>query len=241
MKQIKIILMLLAAIIGSSGIEASGQRFNDKLMNRPYADMRSWHLGFSIGLHTQDLNFTHSGFVTEEGQAWFVEQPGFQPGFSVNGLIDFRLNNYFNVRFSPGLYYGSRDLQFREDNSGEVLKQSLKSTYLVFPVDLKYSALRLHNARPYLTVGVMPTVNLTRKSNEYLRLKPTDFYLTTGFGCDFYLPYFKFIPEIKFCFGLTDVIDHKRPDLVDDPAGQRFTHSVKKATSQMVVFTFYFE
>ncbi len=237
----RIRILLFAAILASVGITASGQRLNDKLMNRPYADMRSWHLGFSIGIHTQDLNFTHSGFVTDDGQAWFVEQPSFQPGFSVNGLIDFRLNNYFNVRFSPGLYYGSRDLRFREGNSGEELKQSLKSTYLVFPVDLKYSALRLRNARPYLTVGVMPAINLTRKSNEYLRLKSSDFYLTTGFGCDFYLPYFKFIPEIKFCFGLTDVIDHKRPDLVDDPAGQRFTQSVKKATSQMVVFTFYFE
>ncbi len=27
---------------------ASAQRFNDKVLNRPYADMRPWHLGFSI-------------------------------------------------------------------------------------------------------------------------------------------------------------------------------------------------
>lgn len=220
---------------------ATAQRFNDKVLNRPYADMRPWHLGFSIGFHTQDLNFTHNGFITDQGEQWFMEQPSFQPGFSVNGLVDFRLSTYFNVRFSPGLYYGSRDVQFREQNSETILKQSLKSTYLVFPVDLKYSAMRLHNARPYLTVGVMPTVNLTRKANEYLRLKGGDIYLTAGFGCDFYMPFFKFIPEVKFCFGLTDVIDHKRPDLVDDPDGQKFTHSLKKATSQMVVFTFYFE
>lgn len=224
---------------------ASAQRFNDKVLNRPYADMRRWHLGFSIGFHTQDLNFTHNGFVTESGESWYVEQPSFQPGFSVNGLFDFRLNDYFSVRFSPGLYYGSRDLRFRDVNSADekatILKQNLKSTYLVFPVDLKFSGMRLRNARPYVTAGVMPTVNLTRKANEYVRLKGSDFYLTTGFGCDFYLPYFKFIPEVKFCFGLTDVIDHKRPDLVDDPDGQKFTQSIKKATSQMVVFTFYFE
>ncbi|MDE7136054.1 MAG: PorT family protein, partial [Muribaculaceae bacterium] len=213
MKRLLYIIMFCLGAVSA----ANAQRFNDKVLNRPYADMRPWHLGFSIGFHTQDLNFTHNGFITEQGEQWFMEQPSFQPGFSVNGLVDFRLSTYFNVRFSPGLYYGSRDVQFREQNSETILKQSLKSTYLVFPVDLKYSAMRLHNARPYLTVGVMPTVNLTRKANEYLRLKGGDIYLTAGFGCDFYMPFFKFIPEVKFCFGLTDVIDHKRPDLVDAP------------------------
>ena len=40
--------------------EARAQQLNDKLMNKPYADLRKWNLGFSVGLHTQDLNFTHN-------------------------------------------------------------------------------------------------------------------------------------------------------------------------------------
>ncbi|MDE5967948.1 MAG: hypothetical protein K2G64_02475 [Muribaculaceae bacterium] len=87
----------------------------------------------------------------------------------------------------------------------------------------------------------MPAVNLTRKRGEYLQLKPGEFFLTVGFGCDFYLPYFKFIPEVKFCFGLGDALNHNRPDLVDDPATLKITNSIKKATSSMVMFTFYFE
>lgn len=220
---------------------SSAKGYNDKVLNRPYADLRRWHLGFSVGLHTQDLNFAHSGYVTDAGESWFVEQPSFQPGFCVNGLFDVRLNNWFNVRLSPGLYYGSRDLRLRNVNTDEELRQNLKSTYIVLPVDLKYSALRYRNARPYISGGVMPAFNLTRKANDYLRLKPMDLYLTVGLGCDIYFPYFKFIPEIKFCFGIIDVIDHERNDLVDDPMGQRFTKSIKKATSQMVVLTFYFE
>ena len=62
-----------------------------------------------------------------------------------------------------------------------------------------------------------------------------------GFGCDFYLPYFKLNPEIKFCFGLTDMLEHDRPDLTDDFNRQKFTQSLKKATSKMIVLTFYFE
>lgn len=220
---------------------ALSQTFNDKLMNRPYADMRRWHLGFSVGLHTQDLNFTHNGFTTDNGENWFVEQPSFQPGFNVSGLFDLRLSNYFNLRFTPGLLFGNRDIRMCEEHSQDELKQNLKTAYLMFPIDLKYSAMRYRNARPYLTAGVMPVVNLTRKSGEYLRLKPADFMLTVGFGCDFYLPYFKFIPEVKFCFGLTDALVHDRPDLEDDPSTFKITQSLKKATTSMVIFTFYFE
>lgn len=237
-----ILLSLLGLVIAmSAGLEAYGQQLNDKLLNRPYADLRRWHLGFSVGVHTQDLRFTHNGFITPEGESWFMEQPSFQPGFNVNGLFDLRLNDYFNVRFTPGLYFGNRDLRFKETNTGEELKQSLKSAYLAFPVDLKFSALRYRNLRPYITAGIMPAMNLTRKSGEYIKLKGSDFYLTCGFGCDLYLPYFKLIPEVKFCFGLVDVVDHKRPDLTDDPAKQKFTQSLKKAVSSMVVFSFYFE
>lgn len=215
--------------------------FNDKLMNRPYADLRRWHLGFSVGVHTQDLNFTNNGFITDKGESWFVEQPAFSPGFCVNGLIDFRLNEYFNVRFSPGMYFGNRDIRMYEATTGAEERQNIKSAHIVFPVDLKYSSLRYRNVRPYLVGGIMPTYDVTKKRSDFIKLKPTDFYLTVGFGCDFYLPYFKFNPEIKFCFGLTDVLDTNRPDLADDPDKLKFTQSLTKATSQMVVLTFYFE
>lgn len=241
MKKISHIIILLAVALSGMLSRADAQSLNDKLMNRPYADLRRWHLGFSVGLHTQDLSFTHNGFTTPEGENWWVEQPSFQPGFNVSALFDLRLNDYFNVRFSPGIMFGNRDVRMREEHTGEELKQNIKSTYLMFPVDLKFSAVRYRNARPYLIGGVMPMVNVTRKGGDYLQLKAADFMLTVGFGCDFYLPYFKFIPEVKFCFGLVDVINHDRPDLEDDPGRLKITQSLKKATSSMVVFTFYFE
>lgn len=233
-------LLLLLTVAGCISV-ASAQNLNDKLMNRPYADLRRWHLGFSVGLHTQDLTFTHNGFVTENGESWFVDQPSFQPGFCVNGLIDYRLGTYFNLRFTPGMYFGNRDITMREYNTGAQLRQNIKSAFLVFPFDLKFSGLRYRNSRPYITAGVMPTVNLVRKSGDYLRTNSTDFYLTCGFGCDFYLPYFKFNPEIKFCFGLSDVLDHKRADIAEEPEKFKITQSLKKAVSRMVVLTFYFE
>lgn len=237
---LRIILTLTVLFAGNCGSVVC-QNLNDKLMNRPYADLRRWHLGFSVGIHTQDFTFTHNGLVTEEGEQWFVDQPSFQPGFCVNGLIDYRLGTYFNLRFTPGMYFGNRDITMREYNSGAEHRQNLKSALIVLPVDLKFSSLRYRNSRPYVTAGVMPTFNVAKQSNDYLRTKTSDFFLTCGFGCDFYLPYFKFNPEIKFCFGLGDNLVHNRPDISEEPDKLVITNSLKKAVSRMVVLTFYFE
>lgn len=239
MKLYRVILLAFAAVAASATLYA--RDFNDKLQNRPYADLRRFHLGFSIGTHTEGLNLVHNGFVTDDGEQWRVEQPGYQPGFCVNGLLSLRLSTYFSVRFSPGMYFGTRDLRFLELNTGETQRQSVKSTFVVLPVDIKASALRYRNARPYAVAGLMPAFDVSKRRSEYIQLKSADMYLSVGFGCDFYLPYFKFIPEVKFCFGLTDVLRHDRPDLEDDPTSLRFTQSLKKATSKMIVLTFYFE
>ena len=89
--------------------------------------------------------------------------------------------------------------------------------------------------------GVMPAFDVSKKRSEFIQTKSADCYLTVGFGCDFYLPFFKLNPEIKFCFGMADVLQHDRPDLEDDPLKLRFTQSLKRATSKMIVLTFYFE
>lgn len=239
--RISILLTLLAAFM-SVTLPASAQKLNDKLMNRPYADLRRWHLGFSVGVHTQDLSFAHNGFETPNGQTWFAEQPSFSPGFCVNGLFDLRLNDYFSLRISPGMYFGNREIKFHDPILDQTETQNLKSAFVVLPIDVKYSAQRFRNVRPYMVAGVMPAFDVNKKkSSELLRLKTTDAYLSIGFGCDFYLPYFKLNPEIKFCFGLTDVIEHNRPDLTDDPDRMQFTQSLRKATSKMFVLTFYFE
>lgn len=235
---LKILVLALLAVVPMGAV---AQYRNDKVVNRPYADLRQWHLGFSIGVHTENLVFTHNGYVNEQGESWFMEQPAYSPGFCVNGLFDFRLNNYFSLRLSPGMYFGNREIKMREYNSGKVETQNIKSTFVVAPVDLKFASQRYRNMRPYVLGGLMPAFDVSKKRSDFLKLNSSDCYLSVGFGCDFYMPYFKFIPEVKFCFGLRDMICHDRPDLVDDPDKFKFTQSLTKATSRMVVLTFYFE
>lgn len=240
MGNFKKILIIAALSLVSSTVHCE-KLMNHHLLNRPLADNRAWHLGFSVGMQFQELHFTHSGDVMFDGTRWFLDQPSASPGFCVNGLVDLRLNTFFNFRLNPGLYFGSKTIKLIDENSNDQLSQTIKSAYLVFPFDIKFSSQRYRNIRPYVSAGLMPTFDLTAKKGDFIHLKTFDTYLTIGIGCDFYLPYFKLIPELKFCFGLCDVLRHNRPDLEDDPVTYRFTQAVKKATSSMVVLTFYFE
>ncbi len=222
---------------------------NDKILNRPYADMKKVHFGFSVGMNFQDLNITNNGLVTDDGQSWFADIPSHSPGFCVNVLADLRLSRYFNLRFTPGMYFGNKVVKYVNANAPadaaepelRLQSQNIKATYVVLPVDLKYSALRYHNLRPYFTAGVMGVYDVGKERSEQLRLKNFNTMLTVGMGCDIYLPFFKLCPELKFCFGLRNLLEKNRPDLQDNPDMMKFTNSVSKVLDNMVVLTFYFE
>lgn len=237
-KILKGMLVMIMACILCVPVQA---KFNDKILNRPYADQKRWHLGFSVGFSMQDLVFTNNGQPTADGNEWYASVPSWGPGIDVTVLADLRLAEHFNLRFWPGMSFGSKTVEFMSPTSEERLRQDVKSVYVLLPLDLKISGNRYYNSRPYVTVGAMGAFDVGKKRNDYLKFKTSDAYLTVGLGCDFYLPYFKLNPEVKFCFGLSDILQHKRPDLEDDRLTLRATQAIDKVQSRMVMITFFFE
>lgn len=211
-----------------------------KVQNRPYIDQRKWHYGFLVGMHTQDLEIRNAGFVTEEGETWFADVPEYSPGFTVGVLGELYLNRYLSLRLIPTLHFGDKRVVFREQQQAETYVYNLKSLYLSLPIDLKFSAERFNNYRPYVMAGVGPAFDLGVKKQQAVLLKRFDCFVEVGIGCDFYLPYFKLIPELKFCFGLMDVLNKNRSDL-SDKSLHKFTQSLRSVSSRMIVLTFYFE
>ena len=211
----------------------------ERVRNQPYADLKWLHLGFHVGNHSQDLLLTHTGVMTN-GETWFAEIPSYSPGFSVGVIGDMYMNPYFNLRFTPSIHFGDKKFKFREQATGEEFITNVRSSYLNFPLDVKYTALRLNNYRPYLIGGIYGSVDIGRKKGNPILLKSTDFGFEFGLGCDIYLPYFKLCPELKFCFGLVNLLEKDRPDLVDQ-ANIKYTDALSKATSRMVILTFNFE
>jgi hypothetical protein len=217
-----------------------------KPRNQPYADMKWYHLGFHIGLHTQDLILTNSGAVTSDEQIWYAEIPTYTPGFSVGVIGSLYLNPYMNLRFTPTVHFGDKSVTavtkdwIDNRNPEGMMTTNVRSNYLSLPLDLKYTAMRLNNHRPYVLGGVYGAFDMGRKKGEPILLKNFDYGVEVGFGCDIYLPFFKLCPEIKFSFGLANLLEKDRSDLTQE-YDKIMTQALSKATSRMIILTFNFE
>ena len=237
-------LLSLVAVVALYGAPQQLSAQVRKVQNRPYIDMRRWHYGFLFGMHMQDMEFTHNGYrhLLDDGaqEAWFADVPSYTPGFSVGVLGEWRIDEHLALRFVPTMHFGDKMVCFRELQSGAMVKQAVKSTYLSVPVEVKYAAQRFNNYRPYVMAGVAPSVDLTVKRQKPLLVQRADVALEVGMGCDFYLPFFKLIPELKFCFGLSDILVKDRSDLTDKNL-LKYSQSLDGATNRMMVLTFYFE
>lgn len=211
-----------------------------KVQNKPYIDYRRLHYGFFVGTHFQDVEFVNNGFITENGEMWYADVTQYSPGLSVGVLADLRLSNNFSLRVLPTMHFGQNNVQFCEQTSGEVERQQLKTTYIAVPLHVKFAAERFNNYRPYITVGVSPMVNLTVKKQKQLLVKRFDTMVEVGFGCDFYLPFFKLIPELKFSFSPLNILQQERSDLLDANL-LKYTQSLDGVSSKMITLSFYFE
>ncbi len=230
-------LLLFAALLCAAPLGAQ-QR---KVQNRPYLDQRRLHYGFLFGIHIQDMELENNGRIgPASGEQWYADVDNYNPGFSVGVLGELRLTNHFSLRVSPTMHFGQKHVLFHEQISGRDTTQNLKSTYFALPIDIKFAAPRYNNFRPYLIGGVSPTIDLTTHKHRALMAKMMDCYLEIGMGCDIYLPYFKLNPELKFCFGLTDILKHDRSDLIDATL-PKFTEALDRGSSKMIVLTLNFE
>ena len=237
MKQHKLILLYLSLIV-LFGINMQAQ--TRKPQNLPFADQKMYHLGFMVGFQAQDLIISHSGYVGDNGEAWFTEIPSYSVGFSVGMIADRYLNQYFNLRATPSLHFGERRFVFKEQTSGKEYESALRSNYLTLPLYLKFSADRTGNFRPYLLAGVYAALNIGQKKNDILRFKSMDYGLEFGVGCNLYLPLFKLCPELKFSFGLADVVNKDRSDLSDKDL-IKYTQAISSGKTRMISLVFNFE
>jgi hypothetical protein len=232
----------------------TGQAQTRTVQYRPYTDLRKLHFGILVGLHLQDIGLENVGpqlVEYEDGmlaaKTIVCEDDRWNAGFSVGVLADLRLGKHFNLRFTPTMHFGAKHLTFRnltdldEYGTPTEVTQDMKNTYLSMPIDLKFSAERWNNYRPYIMAGINPMLNLTSKNQDYLQLKKSDLMLEIGLGCDFYLPFFKLIPELKFCYSLKDALDHGHADELIDENMRAYTNAVTSGHSKMIVLTLYFE
>lgn len=218
------------------------QRVNS-LPNLPHVDDKLLHFGFVLGIHAQDFALTPADVVDGNGVTWKGDEATLSPGFTVGIISDLRLNKTFNLRFVPTLNLGQRRVSFAGYENGVKTQEfhtDVISTQLLFPLSVKLRSKRIGNYRPYLLGGGGVIFDISRKSDQVLMLKPFDYFVEVGVGCDIYLRYFRLSPELKFCVGLNNMIERDRPN-IENEEDIKYTNAIDKLFSRLLILSFNFE
>jgi hypothetical protein len=206
-----------------------------------YEDLKTYHFGFSIGMHTQDLIMNHSGATDTNGDKWYGSVNNYTPGFSVGVIADLRLADFLSLRTTPTIHFGSKDVTLVSDAAGSVpVIANVRSNYILVPLNLRYRGARTDNYRPYIISGISAGIDMGRDKQQPLLLKPINMYWEIGAGCDIYMPYFRLVPELKVCLGMGDILVHNRTDQSSD-AFLKYTNAFDAITSRLIVFSVQFE
>ncbi len=225
-------------------VVAFGQR--QKPHNLPKLDQQAAHFGYSLGLNTMDFVIRPSGSFLSMRDSLFVMDTVYAVevnryvGFNINMIANLRLTDHLNVRFMPGLLFGQRNLDYKSKRGDEYRRHSMmiESTFLDFPLMLKYKSVRVNNFRPYIIAGSAFRVDMAAQrrirpeERPKIRLKPVDVYYEVGIGTDFFLEYFMFAVELKASWGITNNVVYDNT---------QYTNYYNRLNSRIIMLSFHFE
>ncbi|WP_372974078.1 porin family protein, partial [Muriicola sp.] len=148
--------LLFLILMGNASVLVG--QFNEKpILNLENEDKALLNWGYFLGFNQYDFKFEYKNDL----QDILVNK---SVGFNVGLIGEVRLHEHFDLRFEPGLYYGSRTLGFPGFSEESDAIREVKSTYINFPLLLKASTKRIGNWKPFIVGGVSASMNLG--SNE---------------------------------------------------------------------------
>ena len=150
------------------------------------------------------------------------------PGFTVGIIGSKRLGRYFDLRFIPSLSFSERRMRYdvavvdlQDKISMQSFTKSIGTTFVEFPLNIKYRSKRYNNIGAYLFVGVNPKIDLASQKNNKLTdaqgnefinnlvTKRFDCAAEIGTGFDIYNQWFKMGIELKMSYGFLDIVKNE--------------------------------
>ena len=231
-------LLLATALLATP---VSAQR-GIKTENLPNFDLHRFHFGFLLGYNTTDF-FMDLKPSAPFSDSLLVLDHVKQPGFNLGIVASLNMTPNFSLRFLPSLAFEDRLLKYTfrtADGKTESFQKPVESTYLEFPLLLKFRSDRINNFAVYLIGGgkfgidmaSQKDVNNNIDKDIVVKLDKYDYSAEVGGGIDMFLPYFKFGIELKTGIGIPNV-------LVDDDT--RFSRPIQSLRTKTYVLTFTFE
>jgi hypothetical protein len=250
--RIQYILILLVILLSTSQL-AQAQRKAFRFENLPHYDQKPYHFGFALGVNRMDfaLQPISNLHTVEKSPPNIIVIAEFdtlksvlatpQNGFNIGIVSNLKLAPQLDLRFVPTLTFGDRTLVYNGIKNGNPItrNQKIESTFIDFPLHIKYKSVRMLNTRVYVIGGLKYSYDLAslRDKNDVeeevlARIGKNDLYYEVGVGFDQYFYYFKFSTEIKGSFGLGNILA---------PENTMFTNSIQRLNSRLIMISFLFE
>ena len=171
-------------------------------------DDKTIHYGFFFAAPVTRFSVTHSPEFLTADSAYRIYSPN-KPAFRVGFVVNAFLNDRFDLRLTPSVSLFSREVQY-DYPGGTSRTETRESTWIDFPLLLKYKSERRNNTRMYLLAGGTFSIesNVRRKEIQGVSKLSTgtmDFAIEYGLGFERFFEYFKFAPELRFSHGLVNL------------------------------------
>ena len=202
-------------------------------------DYKKFHFGMALNFGFYNLVNDYSSDFLNNDDVLSIETDG-DIGLGVSFILpDLRLNDRLNFRHILTVKTIQRNIKYRFspdfDGPSEVT-QNVESWFVESGLHLKYRADRINNHRAFIFVGPNIAIDMASEKDvideNIFKLNRSNFALEIGAGCDFYFEYFKFAPQIKYSYGLKNLI-------VED--GTIFTSPLDGFYSRGIQISFTFE
>ncbi|MEO7531823.1 MAG: porin family protein [Sediminibacterium sp.] len=212
-----------------------------EIFRRNHDDL-TYYFGLTLGYNYSTLHISKSPIFLQNDTIMSAE-PGSSGGVAMGLMATARLSNHFQVRANPQLIIGGAkyiayNLSKTKAGEASFQNQTLPSTLVSFPIQLKFNSDRIGNFRTYLMAGLKYDYDLSSNStarnvDDIVKLKASDLGFELGVGFNFYLPFVTISPELKISNGLSNI--HQL-----DPA-LKYSNVLDKILSRMIVFSIHFE
>lgn len=231
-------VFFLTAIVALSLSAGAQSVWSSRVQNLPNYDYAPYHFGFILAvnqmhmaidpidnLHTVHFSSDYADDILPAPESMSVMGIGYTPqyGFTVGIVSNLRLTEYLDLRFIPALSFGERvinyDIMKYYATSSEMVRvdKRVPSTYIDFPLHVKYKSKRINNIRAYVLGGLKYSLDLASLSkkrqddnndNLLLKLDQNNYGFELGVGFDYYTNWFKFGTELKMGYNINDPLKH---------------------------------
>jgi hypothetical protein len=236
MKRVIIIIILMCSTV--MGI-------SQQMENLRNFDKRYFHFGFALGYNSSDFYLDRNvleDFNTDSLLAVDVEK---RPGFNLGIVSSLDISPTFKIRFLPTLSFQERNIAFTyavKNDSSVTWNKKVESTFLDFPLVMKFRTERIKNFAAYFLAGGRFGLDMTSNKDvqnstaslkdQVIKITKPDYGFEVGGGIDLFLEYFKFGVELKLSTGLKNVI-------IQD--GTKFSAPIDRLRTKMWTLSFTFE